>query len=256
MVVSPDVPETSPETTQGIEYEIAATREEREAAFRLVYASYLRGGLGAMNAWRMRVTPYHLLPTTQVFVAKHRGEVIFTASLVADGELGLPMECVYGEAVAERRGRGMWLAEVSCLADRRAHLRGFLPVFLRISRLLVQYAVGQGMDALVLAVHPKHARFYRRYMQFEVMSPQTQYPTVRNRPAVALWLDFSRFEQELRTHQNFDTFFGDELPREVLQPQPISAAECDYFRPMIDPSFRLAPLDEGELFSRGAAHVA
>ena len=44
----------------------------------------------------MRVTPYHLLPTTEIFIALHQGEVVLTYTLVLDGRLGVPMESVYG----------------------------------------------------------------------------------------------------------------------------------------------------------------
>ena len=74
---------------------IGASREELFAAFHLVYEQYLRSGLMKPNSYRMRVTPYHLLPSTEVLVALDRGAVTCTMSLVRDGELGLPMESVY-----------------------------------------------------------------------------------------------------------------------------------------------------------------
>lgn len=188
----------------------------------------------------MRVTPYHLLPTTEVFLATCRGETIFTMSLVLDGELGLPMECVYAEDVARRRAQGLVLAEVSCLADRRDQFRGFLPVFLSLSRMMAQHAWCRGVHELLVAVHPRHARFYRRYMAFEPVGPLRAYPTVRNNPAVALALNFDKVDRERPA--SFDTFFGQWLPEDQLKPQPIPLAQSDYFRRMIDPSFRIAPL--------------
>ena len=114
---------TVPDT---ISCRIAATRQEREAAFRLVYASYLHSGLAEMNGYQMRVTPYHLLPSTEMFIAEYQGEVIYTMSLVIDGALGVPMDQVYGDEVARLRRKGMLVGEVSCLADRRSQLVAFL----------------------------------------------------------------------------------------------------------------------------------
>jgi len=246
--------EVAPETTLDIDYRIAATRQEREAAFHLVYKSYLRARLGGMNRYEMRVTPYHLLPTTEVFIAQYQDDVIFTISLVGDGELGLPMELVYGEEAALRRRLGLRMAEVSCLADRRTQFRGFFPVFIRLCRVMVQTARMRGYDELVVAVHPKHARFYRRFMAFEVFGQQQAYPTVRNHPAVAMSLNFARIDRELPS--SYDTFFGESLPEEMLRPCPIGAADCDYFRAMIDPSFKLAPLGEEEFPARNFAEAA
>ena len=180
----------APETTADIRYRIAATREQREAAFRLVYNSYLRCGIGEPNPYRMRVTPYHLLPSTTTFVAECRGEVVFTMSLVSDGALGVPMEYVYGDEVADMRRQGLRIGEVSCLADRRASMVRFFPIFLRTSRLLVQYAHREGLDGLAIAVHPKHARFYRRYFDFCVVGGQKDYPCLRGtaRPWRCGWI--------------------------------------------------------------------
>jgi len=243
--------ELSARTTADIEYRIAATREERASAFRLVYKSYLEAGLGEPNAYRMRVTPYHLLPTTDVFVATLDGVAVFTVSLIIDGRLGLPMESVYPDEVTTRRERGVLLGEVSCLADRRSQFRGFFPVFLRLSRVMVQYARRRGVEELLVAVHPKHARFYRRYMDFRTIGGQTAYPTVRNHPAVALSLNFDRIDRE--RPKAYDTFFGLPIPEEQLEPQPMSRADREYFRPMIDPRFTPAPLGSTNGFSTAAS---
>jgi hypothetical protein len=239
-------------TTAEVQYMIAATRKERAAAFGLVYQSYLRAGLGEPNAYEMRVTPYHLLPTTEVFLATCRAAPIFTMSLVVDGELGLPMECVYADEVARRREQGLVLAEVSCLADRRSEFLGFFPVFLGLSRLMAQHAWCRGVHELLVAVHPKHARFYCRLMAFEPIGQTRAYPTVRNHPAVALCLNFDRVDRE--RPKSFDTFFGQWLPEEQLQARPITPADRAYFRPRVDPTFRVVPLED-LAFSRAALAV-
>jgi hypothetical protein len=232
--------QSPPDTTVAISYRIAETRQEREAAFRLVYASYLRGGLGGINRYQMRVTPYHLLPTTEVFIAEYQDNVIFTMSLVMDGALGVPMEHVYGEEIADMRRRGVRFAEISCLADRRASLLRFFPVFFRASRLMVQYAQRRGMDSLLAAVHPKHARLYRRCFDFRVMGQQRDYPAARNRPALALSGEYGRLLRD--RPEVYESLLGDPFSDEELRPRPIGAADCEYFRPMIDPAFQCGPI--------------
>jgi len=242
-------------TTADIEYRIADTREEREAAFRLVYNSYLRAGLGEPNRYQARVTPYHLLETSEVFIATLRGETISTLSLIVDGELGVPMESVYPEEVAQLRARGFLLGEVSCLADRRDRFEEFFPVFVRLCRGMAQHAWRRGLSGLVAAVHPRHARFYRRFMHFESIGQLRSYPSVRNRPAVALCLDFDKVDRE--RPRSFDTFFGEWLPDDLVASHPITADQREYFRPMIDPSFVLAPLGgEGDAFGSGSVAAA
>lgn len=230
-----------PSTTLGVQYKVASTLEERAAALQLVYESYLCAGLAEPNPHGMRVTPYHLLETTEVFIATYGGEVIFTMSLVIDGELGLPMEVAYRHEIQARRERGLLLGEVSCLADRRKVFRGFLPVFVRLSRLMAQYAWHRGLDELVIAVHPRHAPFYQRFMAFEPFGERKNYPTVRNRPATAFALNFDQIDRE--RPRSFDTFFGQWLPDGQVTPQPLSQSDRDFFCPMVDASFTVVPLE-------------
>src|SRR5262245_36520503 len=75
-----------PTTIDGVTYKIAASRPDREAAFRLVYQAYRRVDLMEPNEFGMRVTPYHLLPTSDVFIAMLDEAVICTLSLIGDGE--------------------------------------------------------------------------------------------------------------------------------------------------------------------------
>ncbi len=219
-------------------FKIASSRAEREAAFGLIYHSYLHSGLGSPNSFKMRVTPYHLLPSTELFIAIHKGEVITTVSLVIDGDLGLPLETVYRGEVQRRRNQGFKLAEVSCLADRRRDFRRFFPSFIQLSRLMVQYARSRGVDQLLVAVHPKHERFYRRFMAFESIGQQRDYPLVRNKPAVPLCLNFPAIDRN--PPKNYDTFFKVPVNDHTLAPQPLNAEEKEHFRPMVFTEFQPA----------------
>ena len=207
---------------------IARTRRERTAAFRLVYQAYIRAGLIEPNPRQLRVTPYQLQPGCDVFLATLRAEVISTVSLISDGPLGLPMESIYGDEVAQLRESGVRFGEVSALADRRQQLSRTLPVFVKLMRLMVQNAHRHGIDRLLVAVHPRHARFYQRFLSFEQLAEERSYPLVCNNPAVALCLDFARIARE--RPPNYELFFGERLPDEHVLPRPMSAADAEHFR--------------------------
>ena len=230
----------SEKTAADLQYRIAASHEDRAAAFRLAYSSYLRAGLTEPNWHGMRVTPYHLLPTTEVFVAVCDGEIISTVSLMLDGELGLPMESVYEQEIARRRRQGLRMGELSCLADRRGDPKRCFSVYVRLCRLAVQYARHRGLHELVVAVHPRHLRFYQRFMAFTPIGDKKAYPSARNHPAVALCLNFEQIDRE--RPRNWEMFFGQRIPPAQLKPRPITTQQCDYFRSMLDPAFNLAPL--------------
>jgi hypothetical protein len=210
-----------------ISYKIAETYEERIAAFRLAYHSYHRAGLCDANNHGLRVTPYQVLPTTDIFVAELRGETICTVSLVCDTPVGLPMETIYPDVVDDLRRGGAMVAEVSCLADRRSDVRRHVPVFLELCRWMVQAARHRGVEQLLVAVHPRHARFYRRLLAFEPIGDERIYPTVCDHPAVALCLDFERIDRE--RPPTYDRFFGAEIPSHLLEPAPMSAEETNFF---------------------------
>ena len=217
-----------------IECKIASTRSDREGAFRLLYRAYQRAGLIKPNPQEMRVTPYHLLPTTSVMVARYANQIISTLSLVEDGELGLPMEQIYADEIRERRQQGLLMAEVSCLADRRKDIRRYFSVFVRLCRLMIQCARSRGIDQVLIAVHPRHVRLYTQYLAFEQIADERLYPAVQNHPAVALCLDLKRLEVDQPA--NYERFFTVPIDAHDLQPQRMSASERSYFGRFLEDS--------------------
>lgn len=177
-------------------YRLAATLEERLAALRLVHNAYVRAGLIEPNAHGVRATPYHLLSTTNIFVAECEcRRIISTMSLVGDGELGLPMETVYAPEIAQRRRDGKLMAEVSCLAADPAQVGCGMEVFIHLCRLMTVFAIWRGYDELVIAVHPRHAKFYQRMLAFRKFGELREYPSVKDHPAVALYLDLHNMQR-------------------------------------------------------------
>jgi N-acyl amino acid synthase FeeM len=227
-------------TIDGVTYKVANCREERETAFRLLYQAYTQAGLMEANRYQMRVTPYHLLATTDVFVAIHQGEVICTLSLIGDGEHGVPMESIYPEEIQQLRDRNVQFGEVSCLADRRQYVADFLPVFVNLSGLVMQHARYNGIKQLLIVVHPRHERFYGRLLGFERIGSEKSYPSVCDKPAVACKHQFDRLDQ--RRYPLYDQIYGATYSAWELLPQPMLAADRDYFRPAMELSGCYIPM--------------
>ncbi len=202
-----------------VQFKIASSKHELYQAFGLVYESYLESGLAVPNPYQMRITSYHLLPDTEVLVADEEGEIVCTATIVRDGPRGLPMDAVYADAVRPLRQQGWELAEVSCLADRRKHMTRAFPVVSRLMSLIAQVAKQRGVDQLLAAVHPRHGRFYERYFGFTQFGDETSYPSVRNRPAVALALNLNTLAEH--SPQGYERLFGEAFPRRALRPVEI-----------------------------------
>ncbi len=87
------------------------------------------------------------------------------------------------------------------------------------------------MHQFLIAVHPKHAGFYQRFMGFEQIGPIRQYPSVQNAPAVACCLDFERIDRE-RPKCWYD-FFGTPIPNSRLQTSPLTHEEFEVYQQIV-----------------------
>ncbi len=228
-----------------IECRVATSRQELFEAFHLVYEQYRQSGLMTPNACQMRITPCHLLSTTEVLVALDRGKVNCTMSVVRDGELGLPMESVYHEEVASLRLREISLAEVSCLADNHDPAAKSQSALFQLMPLVAQLAYYRGVDQLLIAVHPRHARFYRRFLAFDVIAEERTHGKVCGKPAVALSADLVHLSvNHPRVHQ---WMFGEPFPTAVLEYSPLHWNLLDEMRAIVDTCFGGTSAHEREL---------
>ncbi|PAY16628.1 long-chain N-acyl amino acid synthase [Rhodopirellula sp. SM50] len=213
----------------GLRYEVAYRRDDLQDAFSLIYHSYRRAGLVEANESEVRLTPFHLLPTTEVFVTKLAEKVVSTVSLIGDGELGLPLESIYPKNVELIRNRGLRMGEIGSLADCRDSPVRFIETFAAMGRLLAQVAKTRGYDGLVAAAHPKHARLYQRILPFEQIGKMSTCPYANGNPAVMLALVF----EDHRGSELYERFFGSMSSAADTVPRPWSAETYDYFHKLL-----------------------
>ncbi|QDU36059.1 hypothetical protein Mal4_03420 [Maioricimonas rarisocia] len=208
---------------------IARTHEEWLAAYRLAYENYLRKGLVSENIFGIRVTPFHLLPETTTFVSLQDSEQVATVTLIGDSSDGIPMESIFPNQVAQIRDEGATFGEVSSLASRPMPTKEFLQVYLKLMRLMAQYARSVGMERFLMVVHPRHVPFYKRMMGFRMIGETRSYPTVCGAPAVPCQLEFAEVD---RTRPPFyDAIFGEDLPSEALRRHPMPEHARKFFEP-------------------------
>lgn len=148
---------------------VADTAELLEEAAELTFNAYHARHLVEGRGVPLRVTPYLLLPTTVVFVARRRGEVIGTMSLIPDSELGLPMESTFGTEVGALRKSGRRIAEVGALAVKRGERGRGLAMLLYKAMWLTSVKL-LDVQELVIAVHPDAEALYRAPFLFERMA--------------------------------------------------------------------------------------
>lgn len=204
---------------------IATAREHVFDALRLVQEEYLRTGLTLTNRSGVRVTQYHLVPTTEILVGLVEDEVACTASLVRDSHVGLPLEAIYGSHVTEYRQTGKRLAEASCLANRRDDAEETLTLVFRLMALVIQLANARQVDELLIAVHPRHSRFYERFLGFRHIGGLKYYSTVCGNPAVAMALDVPNLHQT--NPKAYKRVFGRPFPADALKPRGLEPEVFD-----------------------------
>ncbi len=177
---------------------VSETPSEREAALRLVHQTYCETGLSAKQGVGLRVLRHHLYDQSQILLAAQGGKVGFTATLIRDSRFGMPLDSLFGDEVSPMREQGLRLAEVSCLAssDRWQDKRQRFDLLVRLFSLTVQTARRRGVDRILLAVHPKHARTYERMFGCSICSEIRQYSAVQDNPAVLCMHDLAEVDRK------------------------------------------------------------
>lgn len=207
-----------------LRFGVARQPAERLAALRLVHQRYAAARLIEPSQLKLRVTPHHLSSSTTIFVGVVGKSVWCTVSLVGDSRLGLPLESIYSGEVARLRNQGRRLAEVSCLAfSDRGSSRTFGKAFIGLNRIMAQSARHQGYDSLLMTCNPRHLAYYEKKMRFRQIGGVKQYPSVKNRPAVASVLHLDQINAE--NCPFFAPVFSTPLPAAELDPSPITSAE-------------------------------
>ncbi len=221
----PTSSQPQPKCAPGLRYKIAQTRQELTDAFGLVYRSYRRAGLVDENESEVRLTPFHLLPTTEIFITQLEERVVSTVSLIGDGKLGLPLESIYPKNVELIRRRGLRMGEIGSLADRRDSPVRFIETFATMGRMLAQVALRRGYHGLVAAAHPKHARLYQRILPFEQIGETVDCPYANGNPAVMLALVF----EDHRGSELYERFFGSMSSATDTSPCPWDRETFEHF---------------------------
>jgi hypothetical protein len=185
------------EQLRDYEFKLAESSDEYVAALKLVQLAYVRMGYAKPNTSGLRLTPYHLVPTTSIIVVMHRGDVVATASVVRDGSCGLPSDSLANFDTFREAGES--LAEISCLAVDPAHRGGRL--LFGLFKFIHNFSVCEAdVRRLVISVHPRHYDLYVGIFLFERLSCKTPiaHAFANGAPAVPLTLNLQEFRSQLK----------------------------------------------------------
>jgi hypothetical protein len=179
------------------ELKIVDTFAEFEAAARVLHDSYVEMGYMEKQASGMRITKYHLMPTTTIVVAKYRGEVIGTVSMIKDSPLGLPSDDIIN--MDSLRCSGARVAEGSSIAVVPKHRDGRV-MFLLMKYLHNYLAQHAAVRYLVVSVNPRHEDLYAGVLLFEKLhgSVIDDYAFANGAAAIPMVLDLKHAQDRIR----------------------------------------------------------
>lgn len=186
---------------EGMRFRLARSQDDYYAAFRILHDEYVRSGYASATDSKVRITPYHCMPSSPVVVAESAGKIIGTITLVRDSRLGMPMDKIFD--LSEYRNTGARMVEASGLAVARDHRgeKGF--VFFGLLRYAYLYARDfLGTQYFVCAVNPKMVDVYCAVFGFEEIPQRVinDYSFVKGAPAVGLIFRMNRFEENMRKY--------------------------------------------------------
>lgn len=210
-----------PPLPQDIVFDIATSRQDLDQAFHLLHDAYVREGYSKPHVSRRRITDYHALPSTTTLVARVRGEVVATVSIIRDGHFGLPADSVVD--LSSYRGNYERLGEVSSLAIKPDFRGRSGEVMFYLFKYLYHYSTKYfGLDRFVIVVNPNRITLYESIILFVPLhrSAIKTYGFANNAPAVCATLDLQTAPQRWRkayeskpAKKNIYRFFTDPLSR-------------------------------------------
>lgn len=206
-------------------FKIATTQEEIEQGFKLLYECYLENGLMNPNNSELRITKYHLLPTSTIIVGKRGNEVVATVTHVMDSPFGLP--CENHGNMAELRKQPNPIAEISALAIKKGYRRNNSILF-ALTRYLYTYStIHCGVRYWVICINSRVEDYYRAIFFFTPLGGEVfKYDFVNGKSSVTLKADlnglvglFENHYKALAPHQNlYDFYLNDD--REAFEEWP------------------------------------
>jgi len=190
-------------------FSVARTLEEVFNSWRLVYNVYAQSGFISTNPYGLHTAPQAVNRRTAVFYSTNGRYVESTLSAILDGPDGLPLDTVYQAELDVLRRQGRRLNEHGLLAHY-AHIAGSQAAeildkdrtsfhrnqLVRVRNTLIHlmcrtffFGLAMNCTDIVIGVHPKHVKFYKRAWGFGQAGPERTYPTVNHRPVILMRLD-------------------------------------------------------------------
>jgi hypothetical protein len=207
-----------------LDVRIATSREELTSAFELVYRSYLAKGYAQPHPGGLIYREAFGLPSSRTIItAVQPKPVVGTLTIVGDNPSGLELERTYPREVQSLRDQGRKVAEITCLAIQAARELRSTAVFFALTRFMIHYAYWRGFDDLLIAVHPRHHRYYWRHFRVSPIGPCRPHECVNGSPSICCRIDLHHLRRNVDPHL-WQQYFSLEFPETAYIRPPIAPA--------------------------------
>lgn len=181
------------DTPERFKIRLANSEGRRSAASYLIHKRY--SWRGYMPADGAQTNSAAERPHGVTLVASDDDMALATISVSFDSSDGLLVDALYGDEVDRLRQNGARLCEFTKLAvETGERSREVLAMIFHIAYMYAR-RLHDSTD-LLIEVNPRHVRFYRAALGFEVCGPERTCPRV-NAPAVLLRLDLAHCERQI-----------------------------------------------------------
>jgi len=144
-------------SSKKIEFKIAETATEKEAAWRLAYVAAVRQTGAPYSDKQLLISNHLLLASTTTIVGIQSGEVVMTLTCTGDTAFGLPIEEAHIAAVARLRAASTGLVEFGMFGMREEAFGGFGPLAARRRSLALKDIFKFAVRHAVVARGATHA---------------------------------------------------------------------------------------------------
>ncbi|MAF90435.1 MAG: hypothetical protein CL674_04115 [Bdellovibrionaceae bacterium] len=184
------------------EIKVAETLDEYIGALSLLYRSYLRLNYTKKMKNKIRITPYHLLPSTIVLVVKDTAvnSVVGTISIIQRGELGLPLEESFKlkNPLPNHRKVG----EISGLAVDKSYRDSMgaisIPLIKYMTNLMLERL---NMDEFFVVTNPRTRHLYEgiwSFMELKDVEPVKKHDFANGQEGILLYSNRQRLVNFIR----------------------------------------------------------
>lgn len=143
----------------------AQSPEDFAAAFKILNDCYAEHSTQDSQSSPFYLTPYHLLPTTHVLLAKINHDIVGTVTIVADGAFGLPLEKICDLTLLKRISPR--LGEATSLAIKKEFREKNDHWLWPISKGLYHYCTDHlGLDLLAITLKNRDRERYEGLLGF------------------------------------------------------------------------------------------